>query len=94
MEMEPRLKEKTTGSIMLKFVPLSKRLIVIWRIIWAYIFESKNRTNLITRLRMNAAETSRTYMNNDNYVYTFSYKIRMNPSQFVLSVSLTRMREN
>ena len=94
MEMEPRLQQKATGSIMLKFVLLSKRLIVIWRIIWAYIFESENRTNPNTRLRTHAAETSRMYMNIITYAYIFSCKVEMNPSQFILSASLTRMRKN
>ena len=94
MEMEPRLQERATGNIMLKFVPLSKRLIVTWRIIRAYIFESKDRTNIITRLRTNAAEQLPIYANTDNHIYIFEYEIRMNPCQFDVSVSLTRMRNN
>ena len=94
MEMEPRLQRRATGSIVLKFVPLSKRLIVIRRIIRAYFFESKYGMNIITRLRTNAAEKSPMYANTDDHIYIFEYEIRMNLYQFEVSVSLTRMRNN
>ena len=94
MEMEPRLQRRATGSIMLKFVPLSKRLIVIRRIIRAYFFESKYGMDIITRRRTSAAKRSPMYANADNHIYIFEYEVRMNLCQFEVSVSLTRVRKN
>ena len=89
MKMEPRLQEKATGIIMRKFILSSKRLLVIWRNIWAYSFESKNVMDFDARLRIQAAEMLRKGMTTVIFIYIFLCKFETNPSRFVSSVKLT-----
>ena len=88
MKMEPRLQEKATGIIMLKFILLSKQLLLIWRIIWASISESKIVMDSNVRPRIHAAEMSWKDMNTVIYIYIFSCKVETNPSRFVSNVDL------
>ena len=89
MKMEPRPQEKATGIIMLKSILPSNRLLVIWRIIWAYMFDSQIAMDSKVRLRIHAAEMSCKDMNIVIYIYIFSCKVETNPSWFVSNVDLT-----
>ena len=89
MKMEPRLQEKATSITMRKFILSAKRLLMILRIIWAYMFESKNAMDSNVRPRIQAAEMLGKDMTTVIYVYIFLCKVGTNPSRFVSNVNLT-----
>ena len=89
MKTEPRLREKATSITMREFIISAKRLFMILRIIWAFIFESENVMDFDARLQIQAAEMLRKGMNTVIDIYIFLCKFETDPSRFVMSVKLT-----